>query len=82
MIQVFGDLIHLLDVARNNTRDGHEANRIEKIMYLETDKDVECKLSGSKSTTHSKPAIEIIDDNMTFDDMHLENSAPISRYLS
>ena len=82
MIQVFGDLIHLLDVAKNNTIDGHKVNRIEKIMYLETDKEEECKLSGSKIATHSKPAIEVIDDNKIFDGMHLENSAPISRYLS
>ena len=51
-------------------------------MYLETDKETECKTSGSKHTTHSKPAIEMIDDDKIFDEMHVENSAPISRYIS
>ena len=79
MIQVFGDLIYLLAVAHNNTILRHKANRIEKIMYLKTDKEQECKTSGSKHTTHSKPTIEMIDDDKIFDGMHLENSVPISR---
>ena len=83
MIQLFGDLIHLLVEAENNTELGHEANREEKIMYLEANKDGECKTSDSKNTNHSKPAIETISqDSKIFDGMHLENSAPISRYSS
>ena len=74
--------MYLLTNSKVNQELGHEANRREKIMYLETNKDGECKTFGSKNTTHSKPAIELIDDNTIFDDMHLENSAPISRYLS
>ena len=52
-------------------------------MYLEANKDGECKTSESKNTNHSKPAIETISqDSKIFDGMHLENSAPISRYSS
>ena len=77
MIQVFGDLIHLLKNAEENWKQGHNASRVEKIMYLETNNDGKCK-----NENHTKPAIETIDDNKMLDDVHLENSAPISRYLS
>ena len=81
ILQVFGDLEHLIEHSKTNNKLGHVANREEKIMYLETDMDGIC-IKSEESAAMPNPVMDSLfnanDDAIA---KKSKNLAPVSRYV-
>ena len=79
--QVFGNLEHLIEQSKTNSKLGHEANREEKIMYLETDEYGSC-IKSQESAAMPNPVMDrLFNANDDAIAKQSKNLSPVSRYV-
>ena len=76
--QVFGNLEHLIEHSKKNRELGHDANREEKIMYLET-VDGKCSNSQESAAIPNRVMDSLFNAENDFIAKQSKNLAPVSR---